>query len=117
MTHFDPNAAAAKDSGIFGLPFSVEEAQLVLIPVPWEATTSYGGGTSLGPQAIFHASKQVDLFDLELGNFFAAGIAMQPESADVLNWNKAARQEALKVIEDPENKNLQIAIDRVNDYS
>ena len=60
MNHFDPNAAASKDSGIFGLPFSVHEASLVLIPVPWEVTTSYGGGTSQGPQAIFAASKQVD---------------------------------------------------------
>ncbi len=120
MTHFDPNAAAAKDSGIFGLPFSEDEAQLILIPVPWEATTSYGGGTSLGPQVIFHASKQVDLFDLELGNFYEAGIAMLPESTDVLNWNKAARQEALKVIEeggDPDNQNLQSAMDSVNQYS
>src|SRR5690242_18199078 len=46
---FDPSAAAPQDSGIFGLPHTPEEAHVVLIPVPFEATTSYGGGTSDGP--------------------------------------------------------------------
>lgn len=98
MKKFDPNAAAAMDSGIFGLPFTVEEAQLVILPVPWEVTTSYGGGTSLGPQAIHQASMQVDLYDLELGNFFEAGIAMMDESADIQHWNETGRQAAEKVI-------------------
>src|SRR5580698_8041814 len=98
MLHFDPNAAAAKDSGIFGLPFTPEQARLVLLPIPWEATTSYGGGTSKGPQAILQASKQVDLFDAELGNFFTDGIAMLPESTDVQLWNLQARKAATTVI-------------------
>jgi len=42
---FDPSAAAPPGSGIFGLPHTPEEAYVVLIPVPFEATTSYGGGT------------------------------------------------------------------------
>lgn len=99
MTSFDSNAPAAKDSGIFGLPFTPEEARLVLVPVPWEATTSYGGGTSKGPQAILQASKQVDLFDIDLGNFFEAGIAMLPESRDVHQWNKKAKKAAQSIIE------------------
>jgi agmatinase len=88
-TTFDPNAAAADDSGIFGLPYTVAEAKLVLIPVPWEATTSYGGGTSQGPQAILAASKQVDLFDFELGNFYEAGIAMLDEAPEILDLSAA----------------------------
>ena len=63
---FDPNAAAATDSGIFGLPYTENESALVYVPVPWEATTSYGGGTAFGPSAILEASKQVDLFDLDV---------------------------------------------------
>ncbi len=120
MLHFDPNAAAAKDSGIFGLPFTPEQAKLVLLPIPWEATTSYGGGTSKGPQAILQASKQVDLFDAELGNFFTDGIAMLPESPDVQQWNLQARKEATTVIAaggsgaDPQ---LQAAVTAVNTYS
>ncbi|RYZ35169.1 MAG: arginase, partial [Myxococcaceae bacterium] len=42
-THFDPAAAAQPGSGIFGLPHSPDEAHVVVIPVPFEATTSYGG--------------------------------------------------------------------------
>lgn len=99
MSHFDPNAAAPKDSGIFGLPYTVEEANLVLIPVPWEATTSYGGGTSLGPQVIFNASKQVDLFDIDFGNFYEKGIHLLAESGEIKQWNTTAKKAAKIVIE------------------
>jgi agmatinase len=98
MNDFDPNAAALKNSGIFGLPYTLEDAKLVLLPVPWEATTSYGGGTSLGPKAILAASKQIDLFDLELGNFYELGIAMANISNDVESWNEIAQQSAQLVI-------------------
>ena len=95
---FDPNAAAPEDSGVFGLPHSPDDARVVLIPVPFEATTSYGGGTSEGPQAILSASKQVDLFDLETGKPYEAGIAMLPESPDIKAWDQAARAAAAHVI-------------------
>ena len=38
----------------------------MIIPVPYEATTSYGQGTARGPAAILEASQQVELFDDEL---------------------------------------------------
>ena len=38
-----------------------------LLPVPYEATTSYGAGTREGPAAILAASRQVELYDHELG--------------------------------------------------
>ncbi len=109
---FDPNAAASKESGIFGLPFSVDEAKLILLPITWEATTSYGGGTSKGPEAIFHASKQVDLFDAELGNFYEMGIAMIEPSQEVWQWNESAKNAAKRVIEEAE-----LAIQAVNAHS
>ena len=65
MTKFDPNAAAAGD-GIFGLPHSPAEARVLLVPVPFEATTSYGGGTSNGPRAIL----------AETGKPYETGIAL-----------------------------------------
>ncbi|HSW68717.1 MAG TPA: agmatinase [Gammaproteobacteria bacterium] len=109
---FNPNEAAAKDSGIFGLPYHVEEAKLVLLPVPWEATTSYGGGTSRAPQAIFQASKQIDLFDFELGNFFEAGIAMSPESSMLKKWNHEAKSAAQNHMTEIVNSYS----DKVNDF-
>jgi len=60
---FDPDAAAVGETGIYGLPFAPADSKVVVVPVPFEATTSYGGGTSNGPQAVFEASKQV-LLDL-----------------------------------------------------
>ena len=65
---FDPNAAATAGSGIFGLPHGPDDARVVLVPVPWDATTSYGSGAADGPRAILDASKQVDLFDAETGS-------------------------------------------------
>jgi len=96
---FDPNAPAGKDSGVFGLPFSEEESALVYLPVPWEATTSYGGGTSEGPRAILAASKQVDLYDLDVEKPYAAGLCMLQESDEVRAWNVAAKELAQEVIE------------------
>ncbi len=95
---FDPNAAAAPDSGIFGLPHTPAEAAVVVIPVPFEATTSYGGGTSKGPAAILEASHQVDLFDLDTGKPYEKGIAMLDESPKVKKWNGEARRLAKPII-------------------
>jgi agmatinase len=121
MTTFDSNAPAPKDSGIFGLPYSVDDAKLVLIPVPWEATTSYGGGTSKGPEAIYQASKQVDLFDIDLGNFFEVGIAMLDIPNNVQQWNvlakKAATEVITAIIEDREDASTKKALALVNEHS
>jgi len=40
-----------------------EQARFHVLPVPWEATVSYGGGTAAGPDAILHASQQLEVFD------------------------------------------------------
>lgn len=96
---FNPNAAAALDSGVFGLPDSADEAKVVLLAVPFEATTSYGGGTVNGPEAIRQASRQVDLFDIETGKPYEAGIHMLEESDEVLDWNNEARDAAKIVID------------------
>jgi agmatinase len=96
---FDPNAAADRDAGIFGLPHTPDEARVVILPVPWDATTSYRAGASGGPRAIFDASMQVDLFDAEVGRAYTLGIAMLPESSDLRAWNEEARSRAEEVIE------------------
>jgi agmatinase len=95
---FDPDAAAGADSGIYGLPFAPEDSRVVILPVPFEATTSYGGGTSKGPQAVLEASRQVDLFDQETGRPYAEGIAMLEIPKNVARWNREARKLAAPVI-------------------
>ena len=44
-----------------------EGAAVLVLPVPYEATVSYGGGTRNGPRAILTASMQVELYDREFG--------------------------------------------------
>lgn len=96
---FDPNQASTPDSGVFGLPFTEENAQLIIIPVPWEATTSYGAGTSKGPELVLEASKQVDLFDLETKRAYEAGYFMENISSDLLSINARTKELAQKIIE------------------
>jgi agmatinase len=98
MASFDPDNAAPQDSGIFGLPNTPADAQVVLIPVPFEATTSYGGGTADGPRAVLKASRQVDLFDLDTGRPYEVGIAMLDESDEIRQWNNEAKRMAAPII-------------------
>jgi agmatinase len=95
---FDPNAAAQADAGIYGLPVSPDDAGVILIPVPWEVTTSYRPGTAGGPDAILEASRQVDLFDVETGRPYRAGIAMLEVDPDIVAWNREGRQLARGII-------------------
>ncbi len=53
----------------FGVPeeyAGADNSRVAIIPVPYEATTSYGKGTKNAPEAILKASQQVELFDDEL---------------------------------------------------
>ncbi len=42
-----------------------ETSKIVVLPVPYEHTVSYGGGTKRGPEAILKASHYVEFFDEE----------------------------------------------------
>jgi agmatinase len=44
-----------------------QRARAWVLPIPYEATTSYGAGTRDGPAAILAASRQVEQFDREFG--------------------------------------------------
>lgn len=117
---FDPNAPAQPGSGVFGLPHTESESAVVLIPVPWEATTSYGGGTSDGPNAIRHASQQVDLFDLDVERPYALGIHMLPEAEVVRKANAEGKALAATIIEvggAVDTPELRDALVRVNHLS
>jgi len=118
---FDPNAAAGAESGIFGLPFTEAESRVVLLPVPWEVTTSYGGGTARGPAAILEASRQVDLFDLDVERPYERGIFMRESSSLVHEWNTEGRSLARGIIdaggEIGSNRELASALVRVNELS
>jgi agmatinase len=94
IKNFNPNDYCKKDSNIFGLPFTTDEARVVIVPVPWEVTVSYGGGTINGPEAIFKASAQVDLYDPFLPNAWKLGVAMDKIPLKLKNQSKKLRKEA-----------------------
>jgi agmatinase len=99
IKNFDPNGIGQLNDGMYGLPFTLEECETVLIPVPWEVTVSYGGGTANGPQAILDASYQVDLYDPVVKDAWKLGIAMDPISDDVRQKSDKLRGMAERYID------------------
>jgi agmatinase len=97
MPDFDPSSAARFD-GLYGLPHTPDEARVVIVPVPWEATVSYGAGTADGPAAVLRASRQVDLLDRDVGRPYQAGLALLDIPEDVRAWSDEARRLAAPVI-------------------
>ena len=57
-----------------------DTARVVLIPVPYDSTTSYRTGARGGPRAIIEASRQLEDYDLELDRDISeVGIRTAPE--------------------------------------
>ncbi len=50
-----------------GLQPSFDQASVVVVPVPYDSTASYGVGARFGPNAIIDASTQLEVYDIELG--------------------------------------------------
>ncbi|MFM2388381.1 MAG: hypothetical protein RL660_3138 [Bacteroidota bacterium] len=98
LRNFDPNAVAGDQNGIFGLPFTEEQAQLVIVPVPWEVTVSYRSGTSRISEKIFEASKQIDLYDADAVDMWKRGFFMQEIDEDILADNDYLRHCAELII-------------------
>ncbi|PQJ11468.1 agmatinase [Flavipsychrobacter stenotrophus] len=92
LTNFDPNSVGLKSNNIFGLPFTEEQAQLVLLPVPWEVTVSYRVGTAQGPDHIFEAAMQVDLFDPDVKDGWKKGFYMMPVDKNIRKKSDYLRQ-------------------------
>ncbi|WP_254245158.1 agmatinase family protein [Hymenobacter sp. BRD67] len=98
IANFDPNALGDAAGGLFGLPFTPEEAQVVVVPVPWEVTVSYRAGTAQGPAAIREASLQVDLYDPELPEAWKLGLAMEEEDEAIAQASRELRPVAADYI-------------------
>ena len=69
-----------------------------MIPVPWEATTSYGGGASRAPEAVLRASHQVDLHDLDIEEPWKVPSALGTAHPELAEWNTRAKAAAQLVI-------------------
>ncbi len=96
--NFDPNSIGLKSNNIFGLPFTEDEAQLVLLPVPWEVTVSYRPGAARGPEKIFNAAMQVDLYDPDVTDGWKKGFYMMPIDRNIRSKSDYLRQCAELII-------------------
>lgn len=98
LSGFDPNSVGLKSNNIFGLPFKEADASVVLLPVPWEVTISYRDGTSRGPENIFDASIQVDLYDPDVPDGWKKGFYMLPVDKNIKKKSDYLRQCAELII-------------------
>jgi agmatinase len=94
LSNFDPNVVGNPNNNIFGLPFSEAESALVLLPVPWEVTVSYGAGTSRAAEHIWKASIQVDLLDTDVPDGWKKGFYLRETNKKILLKSDYLRKEA-----------------------
>ncbi|HKG05215.1 MAG TPA: agmatinase family protein [Pedobacter sp.] len=94
LTTFDPNSAGNPNNNLFGLPFSEDDAKLVLLPVPWEVTVSFGSGTARSAEQIMKASLQVDLFDPDVEDGWKQGFFLKEADRKILLKSDYLRKEA-----------------------
>lgn len=94
LSKFDPDSAGNPNNNIFGLPFTEEEARLVILPIPWEVTVSFGSGTARSSEQIFKASLQVDLFDPDYPDNWRQGFFMRESDKKILLKSDYLRKEA-----------------------
>lgn len=94
LSQFDPNGVGRTNMNVFGLPFSEEEARLVLLPVPWEVTVSCSAGTARAAEHIFKCSRQVDIFDPDFRDAWKQGYFMRESDKKILLKSDYLRKEA-----------------------
>lgn len=125
ISAFDPNGLASHD-GLYGLPFTAEESDIHILPVPWEVTVSYQSGTAAGPEAILEASKQVDLYDPIYPDGWKRGLFLVDapeglrESSDALRaraegYLEALEQDAVSATEEADLAEINAACAKMNE--
>ena len=120
---FDPSQPGLADQSIFGLPFTADESEIIIIPGPWEVTVSYGSGASDGPEAILDASFQVDLHHQEFPELWKLGMHLDLNDqtkkwAETSRKYKSLAQPIISALEDGEVIEtfpaLQSDLDKIN---
>jgi agmatinase len=98
MSEFDPNGVGIANGNIFGFPYTESEATMVIIPIPWDATASYGKGTSNGPEAILEASTQLDFYHPDLDRAYDTKVYMSPVSEEWKEINAHCCEQGMEYI-------------------
>jgi agmatinase len=121
ISSFDPSGVGLKNGHFIGLPFDENDADTVLLPVPWDVTVSYADGTATAGQNILEASTQLDLYDPDVPEAWKMGIYMRHLDLIWLNRSKELRplaeqyidflEEGGNLTEDPQMKAI---LDEIN---
>lgn len=98
LNTFDPDGVGVHNGNYFGMTFSPDEAALVLVSVPWDVTSSYGGGASAAPDAIIEESTQLDFHDPWAQGMWRRGIATLPIDYSIHERSVPLREDAVKII-------------------
>ena len=93
-SQFNPNGPGNPNNNIFGLPFSEDEAKLVILPVPWEVTVSCSAGTARATEHVCKASYQVDLYDADAHDGWKQGFFIRDLDKKILLKSDYLRNEA-----------------------
>lgn len=121
MENYNPSDVGVKNGRIFGLPFNFDESKIVILPVPWEVTTSFGSGTSKAPDKILEQSSQLDLFHFDFPKAWENGIFMLGSSKEILELNKTNKAKAQEIIalleKGKPQQELQEDINKINEVS
>jgi agmatinase len=94
LESYDPNSVGNPNNNIFGLPTTAEDARLIILPVPWEVTVSFGSGTARCAEPILKASLQVELYDSDYPNLWQQGIFMHEPDRKIRLKSDYLRKEA-----------------------
>ncbi len=98
IEEFDPNGIGLLDGNVFGLPFSFEESEVVILPAPWDLTSSFGRGSANAPSLILSASRQVDLFLKSHPRAWESGFYMLDVPEEILSKNNQLSSIARELI-------------------
>ena len=94
FSNYDPDNLGNPNNNIFGLPTTEDGANLIIFPVPWEVTVSYGAGTARSAESIFKASLQVELYDADFPESWKQGYYMRHTDKKMLMKSDYLRKEA-----------------------
>lgn len=99
MSIFNPDGVGISNGNIFGFPITESDANIVIIPIPWDATASYGKGTSNGPKSILEASTQLDFYHPQLNEAYRTRVFMTPISNEWIEINEKLCLESIEYIQ------------------
>ncbi|MDP2951952.1 MAG: arginase family protein, partial [Chloroflexota bacterium] len=79
----------------------LETSRVVVLPVPYDSTTTYRAGARDGPQAIIDASQYLELYDQELRQeIYRVGIHTLPEVEPLMSSPQDTIQRVYQVVKD-----------------